>query len=111
VSYLQFNNPEEIEQHMRQNGMESAFVTEDNRLYSSVELWDKFCAYRLPVETVMQLHQLQSDVENMGDGSYEVSFLDIAEAAQSLQKSFEKLMDQLKIQRIEKISPHPVLSG
>lgn len=98
MSYIQCKDSSEVEKHLEK--LKTGFVTEDNRIYSSIELSDDVCSYELDSETVTHLYDLQTNIEIMLDEMHEMSFVAIAKDAQLLVDSFKKALESIKFKPI-----------
>lgn len=96
--FIQCKNIDELEAIMKT--LKTGFVTSDLRIYREIEMSDDACFYQLDAATVHALHDLQSSLEMVDDGSLETSFNDLVEEAKMLQSAYEKLKACLKFKPI-----------
>lgn len=74
-----------------------AFVTEDFRIYDSIELWDNALCYKFTAEAAYALEDLKLNIERQQDGMTEMCFLEIEQNAKELTENFKKVVELLKI--------------
>lgn len=111
MSFIQCKDTREIEKILHDGKIKAAFVTEDNRIYTEIELSDNQMFYRFEAETAMRLYDLQSNIEMLGEDGCEQSFLQLEKSAKSLIEDFKKVMLLIKSKPIKKASAIGVNGG
>ena len=100
VSFIQCRDSDEAEKTM--NDLKAGFVSEDHRIYQEIEFWDDCSVWYIPAPTLLALHNLQTQIEQMKDGFLETSFDEIVDHAKELQDAFQKAVKAVGFKPIRK---------
>lgn len=96
MSFIQCRSTEEIEKTLKTMNLPYAFITEDHRIYTEMELSDDAVFYDLDARTVGCLIELQSHMEWMTEGFMETDMLELEEIAKDFSKKVRETFAALK---------------
>lgn len=99
--FVQCKNENEAEAAMKK--LKAGFVSPDHRVYSEIEFWDDACILSIPAKTPHALYDLQSHIDLIKDGDWEMNgFDDVVSTAKDLQKAFNAAIKALSTGKIVK---------
>lgn len=102
MSFIQCKDRNDVEKFLHTNKIKAAFITEDHRIYTEMELSDDGFYYELNAETTEALYDLQLVLEMSYDGMAENNFLTMVDAAQMLETAFKKIMKSLNYKPLKR---------
>lgn len=103
MSFTQCRNRDELEKITDVDGYPGAFITEDHRIYTDIELADENGYIKLTPATVTALWELQTHIEILNEHcGMEMGFDTVAEKAKELQTAWDKALKAIKFKPLEK---------
>lgn len=101
MSFIQCKNESEVETALE--GSKAAFVTEDHRIYSEIQLSDDECFYTFDAETAYAILNLQLEIERMSqDFGSEMTFRSVERYARELRESFDGALAAIRFKPLER---------
>jgi len=104
MEFIQFASKEEAEKYIDGDKVRAGFTSKDNRFYSSVTLSDDACYYEIDAETLHELFQLQTHIEMLSDGGYEMAFGKMKEHVEALDEQYNKTLKAIQFKPLKKHS-------
>lgn len=101
MSFIQCKNRDEVEKEIDKKAFR--FVSEDHRVYETIEFSDDACWRRIDGEILGVLLELQDTLEFMNQNVFECSFTKIADDAKELKESFLKAMEIIKFKKTKEL--------
>lgn len=81
--------------------MKAGFVSSDHRVYEEIEFWDDASSWYIPAKTILALYNLQTTIEHLTEGDYELFMGDLKSAAKELDDAFKKAIEEIRFQPIK----------
>lgn len=99
MSFIQCKDRAEVERVSQDK--KHCFVTEDFRVYDSIEYADDAMFHQLDPEEIDALLRLRDELAMVSDPMHEMAFQDVVACAEGLQEAFKKASELVKY-KIEK---------